>query len=348
MAEPRELSASQLRVPCPVSEIGFELSSQAPAGPVTLGQQRALDAIAFGLEMRRDGYNLFVLGATGSGRAKLTQQLVEQRAFGAEVPSDYCYVHNFAAARKPKLLCLPAGQGTRLRAHMERALNDLPMLLSAALDNQSYRERREAIEREISQRHERELERVGEAAATRDVAVARLPSGIMLMPMRDGKVLEDAEREALSAQEQARFEQNARAVHEELQAVLHNLPRLQREQRERVRALDRGIVHALVEEQLSDLRRGFAQLPQVLEHLLLVGADIVERAPEIVRASDPQHGSPLPFWSESDEADGVLRRYRVNLLGTTGRATVRPWSCWIIPRAQTSSERSSIFRSSVC
>ena len=314
MAEPRELSASQLRVPCPVSEIGFELSSQAPAGPVTLGQQRALDAIAFGLEMRRDGYNLFVLGATGSGRAKLTQQLVEQRAFGAEVPSDYCYVHNFAAARKPKLLCLPAGQGTRLRAHMERALNDLPMLLSAAPDNQSYRERREAIEREISQRHERELERVGEAAATRDVAVARLPSGIMLMPMRDGKVLEDAEREALSAQEQARFEQNARAVHEELQAVLHNLPRLQREQRERVRALDRGIVHALVEEQLSDLRRGFAQLPQVLEHLLLVGADIVERAPEIVRASDPQHGSPLPFWSESDDADGVLRRYRVNLL----------------------------------
>jgi len=61
-----------------------------PDAPVTLGQQRALDAITFGLDMRRDGYNLFVLGATGSGRLKLTQQLVEQRALQEGVPSDFC------------------------------------------------------------------------------------------------------------------------------------------------------------------------------------------------------------------------------------------------------------------
>jgi len=73
---------------------------------------------------------------------------------------------------------------------VQRALDELPLLLTAAFDNQSYRERREAIESKLTQRHEQELERVGQAAAARDVAVARMPSGMVLLPMRNGKVLE--------------------------------------------------------------------------------------------------------------------------------------------------------------
>lgn len=315
MSEAFRLDVSQLYRPCPIDQVGFEISTELAPTSASLGQGRALDAIELGLEMRQDGFNLFVLGPTGSGRSKLTRQLVERRAASDQVPTDLCYVHNFSDPRKPRALRLPAGQGSRLRTHLERAMNDLPMLLSAAFDNQSYRGRREAIEQELSQRHERDMEQIAKDAAARDVAVARLPSGVVLLPMRDGKVLEDAEREALTPEEQQRFEQSAKQVHDQIHEALHRVPMLQREQRERMRALDTSIVQALVAELLSELRRAFAQLPQVLEHLDLVGKDIVERAPEMVRAnSQGTHTPQLPLLPDTDHIDGVTRRYRVNLM----------------------------------
>ena len=44
--------------------VEFETSDQLPAGSRHLGQQRAIDAIRFGLQIASDGHNVFVLGRT--------------------------------------------------------------------------------------------------------------------------------------------------------------------------------------------------------------------------------------------------------------------------------------------
>ena len=321
-----ELTPAQLVNRCDAASLGFELTSELSDEWSALGQERALEAIELGIQIKRPGFNIFVVGPAGSGRRLLAEHVVAQHARNEPVPSDYCYVHNFAHPRLPKALRLQPAQGARLRDHMERLVSDLPVLLSAAFDNQTYRQRREGIEREIEQRHEQEMNAVGQAALTRDVAVVRTPSGVALLPMRNGKMLEPAEREQLSPAESARFEQNAEAVQEELHRALLRVPQLQKEQRDRVRALDQGVVEAVVAELMSAARTAFADSPAVLGHLADVARDVEKESTELLRnIARRDSTTPLPFvgW---DAGDGPLRRYRINLLvdhsGTSGAPVI--------------------------
>lgn len=308
-----ELTASQVVQRCEPASLGFELTSELVDEESALGQERALEAIELGIEIKRAGFNIFVVGPAGSGRRALAEHVISRRARTEPVPNDYCYVHNFAQPRRPKALRLQPGQGAQLRDHMERLIADLPQLLSAAFDNQSYRERREAIERDIEQRQEQELTAIGQAALTRDIAVVRTPSGVALLPMRNGKMLEPAEREQLSPAESARFEQNAQIVHDELHQALLHVPQLQREQRDRIRTLDQSVVESVIAELMTAARAAFASSAMVLEHLAGVARDIAKESTELLRnIARKDSATALPFvgW---DAGDGPLRRYRVNL-----------------------------------
>ena len=71
-----------------------------------IGQQRAIDAIRFGIAMRKDGYNIYVLGPIGSNRHDLVNSLVSAEAKARGVPADWCYVNNFSNPERPKSLRL--------------------------------------------------------------------------------------------------------------------------------------------------------------------------------------------------------------------------------------------------
>ncbi|MDH3984155.1 MAG: AAA family ATPase, partial [Gammaproteobacteria bacterium] len=45
-----------------------------------LGQQRAVESLRFGIQMEREGYNVFVLGPIGSNRHELVRGLTRARA----------------------------------------------------------------------------------------------------------------------------------------------------------------------------------------------------------------------------------------------------------------------------
>ena len=120
------------------------------------GQERAINAIAFGADIAREGYNLFVLGEPGSGKRSLVRQLLEQRAASEPPPSDWVYVYNFAEPYKPNAIELPAGQGVRFRDALSQMVEELRTALPAIFEGEEYRVRRHAIDeksRTASRRH---------------------------------------------------------------------------------------------------------------------------------------------------------------------------------------------------
>ncbi len=65
--------------------------------------------------MRSQGYNIFVVGDSGTGRMTAIQQSLEARAAKEETPPDWVYVHNFSRPHSPRALALPPGRGASLR-----------------------------------------------------------------------------------------------------------------------------------------------------------------------------------------------------------------------------------------
>ncbi len=54
----------------------FRTTDELPATTEIIGQERAVDAIEFGIDIQRPGYNLFVLGESGSGRHSVVRRIL--------------------------------------------------------------------------------------------------------------------------------------------------------------------------------------------------------------------------------------------------------------------------------
>ena len=111
-----------------------------------IGQQRAIDAIRFGIAMRREGYNIYVLGPIGSNRHELVNDLVTAEAKARGAPHDWCYVNNFEDTNEPRALRLPVGRGSELVKDMENVVEDLRTAIPAALEMEEHKSRIQEIQ----------------------------------------------------------------------------------------------------------------------------------------------------------------------------------------------------------
>ena len=80
MADLVPLPSTALRKRCDPACFSFETTESLADHAGDLGQERAVEAIRFGLAMGHSGYHVFVLGDAGSGKHATTFRLLRDRA----------------------------------------------------------------------------------------------------------------------------------------------------------------------------------------------------------------------------------------------------------------------------
>jgi lon-related putative ATP-dependent protease len=143
----KPLSPDQLVRHCDPASLAFATTAELPDVAEFFGQTRAVEAVRFGIGMPREGFNLYVMGPPGIGKQSLVRHCLASEIAGRPMPSDWCYVMNFADARKPRALCLPAGRGADLQRDMAGFVDDLKTAIPATFESDEYRARREEIDR---------------------------------------------------------------------------------------------------------------------------------------------------------------------------------------------------------
>src|SRR5690606_37105676 len=224
-----------------------------PLGDV-IGQDRAVEAVRFGIGIRQNGYNLFALGPPGVGKHTLVRRFLERRAPSEPTPADWVYVHNFEAPHRPNAMRLPAGRGRRLRDDMERLVDDLRSAIPAVFESDEYRARRQSLEQQLRERHEESFERVQRRAREKGIAMMRTPMGIALAPVRNGEPLGPEAFERLDPAEQERIKRDIEELQGELEAALRLVPQLQRESRDALRNLNRDAIRNAVSHLIDDIK----------------------------------------------------------------------------------------------
>lgn len=144
MSDKHTLPASLLAPNVDPGRLGFEDTSEIEPLEETIGQERAVEALEFGLQMNSSGFNIFVSGPVGTGKGTLVRQMVKRLAQTAPSPADWCYVHNFQDASRPTCLSFPAGQGASFKREMGAFIEGLRRDIPAAFEgkNTSTRRRR--------------------------------------------------------------------------------------------------------------------------------------------------------------------------------------------------------------
>ena len=333
MAESEPVSQQQLRWRCNPDDFSFETTDDLEPTEEIVGQDRALEAIEFGVGIDQEGFNLFALGPPGMGKHDVIERFLDKQAEGDEAPSDWCYVHNFEEPNEPKVLELPAGKGVPLREDMKELVEELKAVIPAAFESEDYQTRRKGIEDEFQEQQEEAFDDLRERAEQKGVTVVRTPAGIALAPVTDdGEVIPPQEFDELPDEEREEVEQTIEELQGEFEEALKEVPRWERKRRQKVEDLNEEVTRFAVEEPFDELRQKYADYQAVLDFLDGVQQDIVENASEIVQAIQmEQHpemaqqmmqqqaqqqggGQQQAQMMQAAQASSGFRRYQVNVL----------------------------------
>ncbi len=301
---------------------GFDFDTTAQVEPLDdhFGQERAVEALRLGLDIRHRGYNMFLLGSTGLGKHELLQDYLHARAKQRSTPSDWCYVNNFEASHKPVVLELPAGRGRQFRDDMTRCVEDLIDNITATFQSDEYQARVQEMGEEYSEREQKTFRELDEKARERGVALIQTPQGYSLAPLKDDKILSPAEFENLPDEEKERIEKDIEELKEELKTLIRQMPALVKEGRDKLKALNREFSHLAIDQLFQDLRQRYEDLPRVCEHIDAVRADVIENAD----AFRPQQEDPRQQGGGGKPSVEQFPQYQVNLLVDNGQLEGAP------------------------
>jgi lon-related putative ATP-dependent protease len=309
------LSPESLYLPCDVSRFKFATTGELDELTESIGQARALEALRFGVGIRRPGFNLFLLGPSGTGKHEVVQDFLSKRAAAEPTPEDWCYINSFDKPEIPSALRLPSGRGVILREDMRRLLENLKSAIPSAFESENYRARKQAIEQEVKEKQEKAFDDLQQEASQKGIVVIRTPTGFVLAPARNNEVLSPEEFESLPESEHQKIQAAIAELQGNLRSTLHLIPRYEQEGREKIRELNGEVAIFAVGHLIDELRKKYVDLPQVLDFLNKAQKHITENVSDfLVPPENPLTaltGVPLPFVSK-DSAH--LRHYQVNLL----------------------------------
>ncbi len=310
MASVTGLKPEALYRRCDPARLGFENTAELSAAAQLFGQPRATDSIEFGIGIERAGFNLFVMGPAGTGKRTLVKDRIVRKAERRAPCSDWVYVNNFSEPSRPAAIELPAGRGAALRNDMLQLVEELRTAIPAVFESDEYRTRAGQIEAEFIERHEKAFTELGEEAARERIGLLRTPAGFTFAPLKDREVISSEDFAALPEQEKKRIEERIVALQSKLENILRGVVRWRKEQRERVKQLNREMTLFAVGHHVAELNERYRGLPKVLSYLDAVQQDVIENAEDFMRGREGQGGGPAALSAEAPP----FRRYHVNLM----------------------------------
>jgi len=323
----QELAPHQLRRTCDPASFSFQSTAELPVVPDIIGQPRATRAIEFGIDIDSPGFNIFVLGPGGTGRATTIQRFLEQKAAAGPVPSDWVYVNNFVEPYKPRAIFLPPGKGGELRADMQSLISRLQTDMPRAFETKEYDEARTRVEHELEEAREAEFAKLSQLVASRGFALGQTPAGLIIAPIINGQPADPNAVAQLPAEQQEKLEAARLELEDALADALRVIRGHEKTTKARLLDLDRQVAGFTAGHLLDDLEKKYASFDEVMLYLQEVRQDIVGHAQDWKDRGTSGAESPQPP-APSSQSDGVaplpLSRYQVNLLVDNSRRQGTP------------------------
>lgn len=261
------LSSEQLTQAVDLTPLTFVTTDELESFQGVLGQDRAVNAIQFGVAMQRPGYNIFVMGDTGTGRSSYVRDYLKSEAKRQATPSIWCYVNNFANPREPRSVALDPAEADLLRSSMRELIDQLLATFPAVFENPAYQQKKSAIEYLFNRRYDRAIEQVEKEAHKQGVAVYRDSMAISFTPMRDGKALDETEFAQLPEDEREDFHETIAELEQMLGDQLAELPQWKRESSDQQRELNQLAIQQAILPLLEPIRERFTHHDRLKTHI---------------------------------------------------------------------------------
>ena len=306
---PRPLATGQLYRVADLSALLFESTAEIEPADGLSGQQRALEAIEFGIRVGKPGFNLFVVGPNGMRAQHAVEQVLKEAAGEKRSPSDWIYVNNFSDPRRPVAIELPIGRAVEFRDAMHRLIDDLKTALPAVFASEDYQTRRGAIDQAFHAKEGEAFAALREKASAKNIIIMRTPMGFALAPAQEGEPVPPDDFQKWPEEKRRETTATIEALEKDLEHVMRQLPQWETERRDEVRRLNRETAKYAIGQFIDTAKARFTDIPKIIWHLDAILTDLIENVVMFVAKSESDEEP-----TTQDQFEGRFDRYAVNVL----------------------------------
>ena len=296
--DPKSLSASSTKKLC----TGYRS---------VVGQQRAIEAITFGIGMEDPEYNVYVAGRTDTGATYIARTFLEEVAKKQSSPPDWCYVFNFKEPDKPRALSLSAGKANDFKKAMDNFSHDLQEAILTAFNTDDYRYKEQVLRQEFENKRRTVIDALKKKVEGQGFLLQMDPQGVSIIPGKDGKVLPPEELAKYSPEQKQALRDKGDALSLDMNQSMSDINKLEAEHMERRKEMDEKVALSVVGKKMQPVFQKFKNYPQVIAYLEAVKKDVLEHIDDFRKRPDEktqQQMMPGMVWPP------VLNNYRVNVL----------------------------------
>jgi lon-related putative ATP-dependent protease len=320
-----ELSAKQLRCYCDPKEFKFTSTKNLPELEEFIGQDRALSALSFGIEIKDHGYHIYALGPVGTGKTTIVRKFLERDAKNKPAPDDWLYINNFEDQDKPRTLHLPAGKGREFKDDMDRMVVELKTEVPKAFEGKDYEQEQEQIEQEFQKRIKELLLELEKKAEQTGFKLLQTPQGMAAVPISEEKAFALEKETELGKKDRQETEVKQEELQVRMRETLRQVEELQKQGKDRMHELDQRVIGFAVDHLINDLKKKYTNYEPVVKFLsetranLLKNVQAFKQIKQMERMPQPSKISMM-FGGQEPAFD----EYRVNLIIDNGKLQGAP------------------------
>lgn len=229
MKKNNELSYKDLKVTCDPNVFKFNTTAEIDSISTGIGQDRGIKALEFGINVDIKGYNLYLEGPSGVGKTMYTKHYLDKISKKKKTPSDWCYIYNFDNPNEPIAVSLSAGQGREFRDTMDQFIKEIKLDIKNTFNNDDFEKEKKLIKQEYEEKRNVLMEKLNEKSAKYGFQVKSAKNGIYMMPVINGKTIEESEFEKLDDKTKKEFEDKSTIVQQHIMDVISEIKSIERE-----------------------------------------------------------------------------------------------------------------------
>jgi len=270
-------------------------------------QARALEALELGLAIQKKNFNIYISGASGTGKSSLLKRLVQKTAADMTTPPDWCMVNNFKHPETPTVFSLDAGMGLKFRSAMDDFINTLKKGLPKAFHSQKHQETLQEILNEGLALENAAFEELEKFAETNSFHVKQTKEGLVTIPVVDGETINNKEYAALSDEQRKHIDDNRRALEPAIASFFEKNKDAEQIVHGKVQEANNSLCAEFMSLSLKPLMDTYQDWPAVISYLDTVRQSIMENLPRFL-ADEAEDAAVREMLEMS------LVEYKVNLL----------------------------------
>ncbi|MBU7032028.1 MAG: AAA family ATPase [Theionarchaea archaeon] len=275
-----------------------------------IGQERAVKALQFGLNIPEHGFNIYVAGPPGTGRETAVKDFLENVARLKPPPPDWCYVNNFSTPYEPTAINLPPGKGREFKEDIARAISEVKRVLPETFRSEEYASRRDETVKAIEEERTELFKGLNKKAQDQGFVLQSSSVGIVTIPLVDGSPMSEKEFMELSDAKKGEIQEKRDKLLKEIRSTMRQIRGLDIKINEKIKELNHDVALYAIGHLIDTLQEKYRNNSDIIVYLDQMEKDIVDNISQFIEEpATPSTPFPMEWLKELP-----FRKYEVNVI----------------------------------